>query len=542
MSHAFKSFGSKSRLAGVRENRPLVLPLPRPGIDVSDQSYFGQQQKSVAANGFGGPSPLPLIKRLCDALNAQQISYCHWKSNWRLSRWLAGEGDLDLLVASADIEQFAIAAFRLGFVHADEAQNNEMPGIHHFYGWDSEAEKFVHLHVYHRLLVGHDLTTSYHLPIEKLLLKSVSRVGLVPVPQPEFELIVFVLRKVLSSWSVETLLRWMSGRSAGFEKTAQELDYLEANTNRARVHELLDQIVPGLKASFFERCLGSLRLESSLCNRTLVRLQLEKALETHASRSRRVDGVLKSWRLVTKVFRERVLGRPARKHLGNGGAVIALVGGDGAGKTTAVEAVGRWLDKRFVVQTFHFGKPPRSLLTFIIIIALRTRAVIKPWLKRIFSHRWEEYSPNHPGYLRMVRWVCAGRDRHRVYLKARRFANNGGIAICDRYVVPGIFLMDGPNIGRTLEGTHLTWLSRALLNAEQKHYQQIVQPDLMLVLRVDPETAVRRKTDEQEHHVRTRSQEIWQHDWSDTRAHVVDASQPPEGVLADLRDRIWQQI
>lgn len=541
MSQAFESFGSKSRLAGVRENRPCLIPFQGPEIDVSDQSYFAPQRQSVPANHFGGPSALPLIKQLCNALNAQQISYCHWKSNWKLIRCLVGEGDLDLLVAGADIERFAIAAFRLGFVHADPAQNNEMLGILHFYGWDSEADKFVHLHVYHRLLVGHDLTTSYHLPIEKLLLKSVSRVGLIPVPQPEFELIVFVLRKVLSSWSVDTVLRWMSGRSAGFEKTAQELDYLEANTNRARVHELLDQIVPGLKVSFFERCLESLRLGSSLCNRTLVRLQLEKALETHASRSRRIDGVLKSWRLVTKVFRERVLGRPARKHLGNG-AIIALVGGDGAGKTTAVEALGHWLDRHFVVQTFHLGKPPRSPLTLTIILASRTRALIKRWLKRIFPGRGEEYSHNQPGYLRMVRWVCAGRDRHRIYLKARRFANNGGIAVCDRYVVPGIFLMEGPNIARTLEGTQLTRLGKALLKAENKYYQQIMQPDLLLVLRVDPDTAVRRKTDEKEHHVRTRSQEIWQHDWSNTRAHLVDASQPAAGVLAELRAHIWQQI
>src|SRR5687767_6497792 len=196
MSQAFNSFVSRSRLAVVRENRPIVLPLSRPGIDPSDQSCVAPQQKSIPANGLGELSPLPLIKQLCDALNAQQISYCHWKSNWRLSRWLNGEGDLDLLIASADAERFASTAFRLGFVQADQTQNEEMPGILHLYGWDSKAEKFAHLHVYHRLLVGHDLTANYHLPIEERLLQSVSKVGLVPVPQPAAELIVFVLRKV----------------------------------------------------------------------------------------------------------------------------------------------------------------------------------------------------------------------------------------------------------------------------------------------------------------------------------------------------------
>ncbi|MCA1605182.1 MAG: hypothetical protein LC775_06860, partial [Acidobacteria bacterium] len=168
--------------------------------------------------------------------------------------------------------------------------------------------------------------------------------------------------------------------------------------------------------------------------------------------------------------------------------------------------------------------------------------MLESWLKRIFPALRKTQSRSHPGYLHMARWVCAARDRHRVYLKARRFANNGGIAICDRYLVPGIFLMDGPNIAQNLEGTRLTWLDKAFLNAENKHYQRIMQPDLLLVLRVDPEIAVRRKTDELEQHVRTRSQEIWQTDWSDTGAHLIDASQPPEKVLADLRDRIWQQV
>jgi thymidylate kinase len=542
MSQAFQSFGSKSRVAVGREHRPLVLPLPRPGIDSSDQSYPGPQLKSVPANGCSQPSPLPLIKQLCEALNAQQISYCHWKSNWRLSRWLTGEGDLDLLVASADAKRFASAALTLGFVEAGQTQNEEMPGVFHLYGWDTEAEKFVHLHVYHRLLVGHDLTANYHLPIEALLLQSASKVGLVPVPQPEFELLVFVLRKVLSSGTAETILRRMVGRPADCESTAKELEYLEAHTDRAKVYDILKQTFPNLQVALFERCLQSLRLESSLWNRTMVRPQLEKTLKANARRGRRVDGVLKSWRLLSRVFRKRVIGRAAGKHFVNGGALVALVGGDGAGKTTAVNAVRCWLDEHFVVRTFHFGKPHRSAVTIAVIIALRGRALVKARLRRVFAARGEDYSGRYPGYLQMIRWVCAARDRYRVYLKARRFANNGGIAICDRYLVPGIFLMDGPNIARSFNETQLTRLRKALLKAESRYYLQIMQPDLLLVLRVDPEVAVRRKTDEPEQHVRTRSEEIWRHDWSYQVAHLVDASQPPAAVLSDLQARIWQQI
>ena len=531
MSETVKNFPSQSRLTAVKA-RPTILPFPQGNVS----SHAGSTVAKTSQNG--NQAALPLVESLCEVLDDEQISYCHWKSNWRLSTWLKGEGDLDLLVASVDAQRFASAAFQLGFVQAESQRKEETPGVLHLYGWDKEADKFVHLHVYHRLLLGHDLTNNYHLPIEELLLQSTDNSRLIPIPQPEFELVVFVLRKVLSSSTSESMLRRMMGRSTGFEKTARELDYLESKTNRARVYDVLHQIVPGFEVSFFERCLQSLRLESSGLKRTIVRLQLEKVVSANARRHRHIDRALKSWRLMGRLFSERILGRHACKHFVNGGALIALVGGDGAGKTTAVKGVNKWLRENFAVSTFHFGKPRRSPFTIAVIIGLRSQAL----LKKLFPRRPDEDTSSHPGYLQLVRWVCAARDRHRVYLKARRFADHGGIAICDRFLVHGIALMDGPNIARTLEGTKLTWLSKVLMKAENKRYQQIMQPDLLLVLRVDPEIAVRRKTDEKEDHVRTRSHEIWETDWTGTRAHLVDASQSAASVLNELRSQIWQQI
>src|SRR3712207_6713362 len=130
---------------------------------------------------------------------------------------------------------------------------------------------------------------------------------------------------------------------------------------------------------------------------------------------------------------------------------------------------------------------------------------------------------SYPGRLRLLRWVLASRDRRRLYERARRFATNGGIALCDRFPVERLRLMDGPNIARSVGPAHARPLVRLMLEAEERNYRQIMEPDVLFVLRVDPETAVRRKTIESEEHVRSRSRELWEQDWTGTRAQVVDA-------------------
>jgi thymidylate kinase len=124
----------------------------------------------------------------------------------------------------------------------------------------------------------------------------------------------------------------------------------------------------------------------------------------------------------------------------------------------------------------------------------------------------------------------------------RRFADGGGIAICDRYPVEQLLLMDGPNIARAVAPARLNWLVRHMLRAETSYYERIMPPDVLLVLRVEPETAVRRKTNENETHVRTRSRELWEQDWEGTRAHVIDAGRPAAEVIARLQSIVWSEL
>lgn len=487
-----------------------------------------------AAVGGGARAAIPLVARLCEELRGEGVSYCQFKSNWRLDRWLAGEGDLDLLVERADAGRFERAVEGLGFKRARPVRDREVPGVCDYYGFDEEARKLVHLHVHYQLVLGHDLTKNFRLPLERPYLRAARRDGPIPVPAAEFELVLFVMRMVLKYGAAESAL----GRVAGLRGSAgaaviEELAFLEARAGRESVERVLREHLPFVGVAFFDECADTLRGDCPAWRRWAARRGLERRLGAHARRGAAADTLLKAGRRVRRFLFERAAGRPARKRLEAGGALVALVGGDGSGKTTAVEGLDRWLSKKFDVRRFHMGKPPRSALTLAVIVALR--------LSEMLRGR-KPLDGAFPGYLRLLRWVLASRDRRRLYARVRRFTTNGGIALCDRFPVGRLRLMDGPNIARTVGRAPAGRLVRLMLEAEERNYRGIMEPDVLFVLRVEPETAVRRKTIESEEHVRTRSRELWEQDWTGTRAHVVDAGRPASEVLEHLQSALWRQL
>ena len=100
----------------------------------------------------------------------------------------------------------------------------------------------------------------------------------------------------------------------------------------------------------------------------------------------------------------------------------------------------------------------------------------------------------------------------------------------------------GASISRTVEPRRRNALVSCLLKMEADYYRKIMAPDLLIVLRVDPEIAVRRKTSESEHHVRGRAQELWEQDWDGSGAYVINAEQSAEDVLAQLQSIIWAKL
>ena len=499
------------------------------------------------------PSTLDRIHRLCQALEAERITYCHWKSNNALDRSASGDNDLDLLVSRADVPRFTGILYRLGFKQAEAPPEKQMPGVLDYFGYDEGAHKLIHVHAHYQLIVGHDLSKNYRLPIERPYLESAVQGDLFKVPAAEFEFIVFVIRMVLKHATWDAIL----GRE-GTLKSAErrELAYLQARIDQERVYDILKRHLPYISVELFNNCIQALQPACSIWTRMKTGQRLQTRLQANARRPLPIESYLKLWRRAALPIRRRIFKSSSKYRLESGGAMIAIVGGDGAGKSTAVDALYAWLSKNFETTRVHLGKPDWSWTTMTIrgILKIGNLLGLYP-VDSSFRETLNQKSPVSPAYPWLLRELCKARDRYLTYVKARRFAAKGGLVILDRFPLPQLQLMDGPQaerfIKQLMDGPQAKRfmsphqanpLAKFLVKREESYYQQTVLPELLIVLRVDPEIAVQRKADEDATSVRERSTEIWELNWEHTDAHIIDGSKSKTEVLTELKTLIWSEL
>ena len=475
-----------------------------------------------AADTPGGG--LELVLRTCDALRDEAVRCCHFKSTEALDRSANGENDLDLLVHADDTERFLEVLVGLGFREAVVSPSRRIEGIRHLYGLDERSGKLVDVHAHDRLVVGDDATKNYHVPIEQAFLSSTATAGPFEIPRPEIELVLLVIRMMLKHGTPEALL---TGRGALRPGERRELAYLETSLGR-------DALAPALRecgfldAELFERCRRSLDPGASVRSRLRAWRALAPRLAPYARRGRAADVWLQGSRRVAGRVRRHVLRAPPRKRLASGGAVVAVIGSDGAGKSTAIQGAREWLGPVFRVRTLHLGKPRRSAAW----IALRVVGRLTRGSGRRRSR------PRGAGAVDALTAVALARARRRATDRAHRLAARGAIVLCDRYPVPEL-ATDGPRLMSATEPG--PGLIRACRSIESRRYAGIRRPDVTVVLRVDPAVAAARRPGDHAEKIRARAREVLDAPWPPATVRI-DACLPADEVLATLKAELWKRL
>lgn len=485
------------------------------------------------------PSSLTLICRLSYALQTESINYCHWKSNVALKRVASGANDLDLLIHRSDAQRFTEILYGLGFKEARD-QLEQLPGVLDYYGYDQATDRFVHVHAHYQLIIGHDRTKNYRLPIEEAYLASATQRDLFRIPALEFEFIVFVVRMLLKHGTWDAVL----AREGKLPRAVrEEFAYLQTQVEQPQIEAYLQQFMPFLTSALFERCVQALQPTCSTWKRILVSYQLQMALRPYARRTLPMDVSLKIGRRLVRAIYRRTLHDLPGKRLTRGGMMIAIVGGDGAGKSTAVNELKSWLAREFDVAVIHMGKPEWSWMTYVVRGLLKIGRLVGDFGRPAAVYAGSGSAPPiRPNYSTLLWEVCTARDRYWAYAQARRLTTNGGLVICDRFPLPQIELMEAPQIERMVAPDQLRGFVKFLARLERSYYPYFIPPEAVIVLRLDPEIAVQRKTTENPAYVRMRNTEIWKAAWQQTTAHVIDAGCAKGEVLARLKSLIWSDL
>jgi thymidylate kinase len=497
------------------------------------QTIHGAGPHVTWPENMGDRPVLDLIRSLIDALNQRNVSYVHWKSNIRLDRALAGEDDLDLLVDGRHACPALEALHQLRLREAASPLSKQTPGIRHFFGLDRQSGKVVHVHLHFRLVLGHDATKNYHLPLERAMLDSAVRDALLPVPAAEFEFILYTIRSVLK----HTFLPMPKSRHAR-SRAREELDYLESRAQRDEVDRILDQHLPCVDIQLFDTCLNSIRAHASVARRIRTRTKLHVALAAYARRPWYVDHWLKFTRLATACLRRARLVPAEKKWLVDGGAIVAVVGGDGAGKSTVIRHLENHFGKIVATNRVHLGKPTPGWTTWAVRILLAGDR----YVQRVFSRQGAcptSAPRGRTSFLLALRHVCQARDRYRAYARVRRRASRGALVICDRWPVRGFQRMEAPQLADPVWDRHDGLLLRTFRRAEAHIYRRIPLPDKLIVLRVDPDVSAARKPHEPADWLRARCREVWDFDWDHTDAHVIDAGRPLPDVVLEAISASW---
>lgn len=479
---------------------------------------------------------LLLIEELFQNLESERIIYCHWKSNINLGLSAEGKTDLDLLVRRTDACRFAEILFRLGFKEAQADEKRKLPGVLDYYGYDIPTGKIIHVHAHYQLVLGNDLSKNYRLPMELPYLESSSPEELIRIPAQEYELVVLVIRMFLkhSTWDAWVMRQ---GQCSASEKS--ELAALAVPEILNRVDSVLIHL-QSMDRRLFDDCLDTLITDKPFFWRIQVARRLQKALQACARSSQTANTWMKLYRRISYPFQERIFKKRPKRRPSNGGLLIGVVGGDGAGKSTAIDELYDWLRGPYQIVKVHMGKPSWSWTTIMIrgLLKVGTMLRLYPFENDIDT----PYSTTFPGYPSLIRSVCTAHDRYLTYLRARRFSTNGGLVLSDRYPLFETMIMDGPRCEWSTKDIRANWFLTYLTQLERSYYRKILLPDLLIVLRVDPEIAVSRKTEETEVSVRARSSEVWNLNWVQTPAHVIDAASTKTEVLTQMKELIWSHL
>jgi len=484
---------------------------------------------------------------LLAALDRAGVRYCHFKSNAHVAAGVEGLTDLDLLCERAQAELIDGMLAAHGYKRFPAHASRAYPGVDDYLGVDEQTGRLLHLHLHYRLIVGERFFKNYRLPWEEEFLRRrvVDDETGVFVADPSLEWLLLVCRAALKiRWRerMGALFGTGRGESAGLrEEHAWLAERVDARAPAEDAGRLLGAEASGLVADALAEDLRFRRLTA--LRRAL--LGNPKVLRAYG----RLPALRIRWqrelRWAVGGVARRYLRRPVPSSRSGpaGGTIVAVIGSDGAGKSSVNEILHSWLRAKVDVIPIYFGSGQghASILRWPLklVLGLRpsrsTPSTLDPEARRT----------RNVGFTRAVWALVLAREKRAKLRTAIRARERGFVVVCDRYPqtqVDGV--NDGPILWRWR--TSSSRLRRALARWEDGVYALAADtpPDVVIRLLVTPETASRRRPGDNPRELEYRTQLVKDLRFDGSRFGVldVDADAELDSVALEVKRRLWPAL
>ncbi|HXV64067.1 MAG TPA: hypothetical protein VEK15_25430 [Vicinamibacteria bacterium] len=498
---------------------------------------------------------LKAVTELFDRLNRERIPYCHWKSNRSLDRALAGRTDLDLLVDRSQSVRFKQVLCELSIKPFVSERAKRYAGLEDYLGFDEESGRLFHLHVHYQLVLGERHVKNYRLPLEESFLTNPLVKAGVKIPRAELELILLCIRGLLKYRVRDFVKDGLGLGSPGLTRDLlEEIEHLRGKSSadgvKSALHHEFSLVSPRIVLSFLDLVTRKPRAAAAVWS---LRFQLRRELKAYQRQGRLRANAEYLGILATRRLRRWLSFAPAKKVPVTGGAVIAIVGADGAGKSTMVEELQTWLSWKVDTHRCYMGtgthlpllsrqlRRVSRLTSRVHRIAVRLLGEGNAVAKALRSPHFLAESLFH------ISVAAMRARRHRV---SRRMAAQGSLVLTDRYPLAGIWKhMTGPVA--PMDGPRIAWLSRNgtpgraeayLARKEEAFYDTIGPPDCIVLLHVTAETALRRKPDHDPAVVKAKLLAVERLERSALHIIDVDSNRPFAETLMAAKRGIWARL
>lgn len=485
---------------------------------------------------------LSIVKNLLDKFNEDGINYCHWKSNQHFGDVLTGIDDLDILIDRSQYGQIMSILQELHYKHFYIPVARTYVGIEDFLGFDYEQGVLVHLHLHSQLVVGEKHLKGFHLPIEMDILSHRRFNSEMGVYMSSFsdELLLLILRigmKIrrrdilkpnLIAGSMKSEYEWLKNNCSGF------LNYLEETS------WLTDRIKKSVTAIYNGKI--------TWMEITKLKHYLYKDLAPYSQGSGLHNTFMRNYREVGRIvleIKKRYLHAKyafTRRRPATGGLTIAFLGSDGAGKSSAIAEIRKWLYTFMDVRAFYLGSGDGNSSLLRVPLKLGLNIAQKIGIVKN-SNNFSDSKLREVRNKRLVTarrlWVYAlSAERIKKIRNANRCRLKGFIVLTDRYPQSEFLgLCDGPKLGNA-SGI------AAEKEAECFRIARLCPPDLAIKLIVPPEIAVERKPGEINMETsRNLTERIKEIKFSEhTKCVEIDSSQEQMKVWLGIKRAIWDAI